>query len=99
MGKKGKERDFQEHQKIRWYQWEFLRRNPDYKRDYDEFMARFGPWFRKRGFWYQLQRGDAKYTSRDLLSYFNNIWPPIKEIRSEERRGGKEGRPARPPRH
>ena len=80
MGKKGKERDFQEHQKIRWYQWEFLRRNPDYKRDYDEFMARFGPWFRKRGFWYQLQRGDAKYTSRDLLSYFNNIWPPIKEI-------------------
>src|ERR1019366_2088552 len=80
MGKKGKERDFQERQKIRWYQWEFLRRNPDYKRDYDEFMARFGPWFRKRGFWYQLQRGDAKYTSRDLLSYFNNIWPPIKEI-------------------
>lgn len=80
MGKKGKEREFQEWQKIRWYQWEFLRRNPDYKRDYYEFMARFGRWFRKRGFWYQLQRRDAEYTDRDLLFYYNNIWPALKAI-------------------
>jgi hypothetical protein len=80
MGKKGKERDFQERQKIRWYQWEFLRRNPDYKRDYDELMAKFGPWFRKRGFWYQVQRGHAQYTRHDSLFYYNKIWPALKEL-------------------
>jgi hypothetical protein len=71
MGRKSGGQGFREWQQLRWYQWEFLRRNPDYKRDYDELMARFGPWFRKRGFWYQLQRGDAKYASRDLLFYYN----------------------------
>jgi hypothetical protein len=80
MGKKGKEREFQERRQIRWYQWEFLRRNPDYKRDYDELMAKFGPWFRKRGFWYQAQRGDAQYTRRESLFYYNKIWPALREI-------------------
>lgn len=65
---------------IRWYQWEFLRRNSDYKRDYDQFMARFGPWFRKRGFWYQVQRGDAQYSRRDSLFYYNKVWRALKEI-------------------
>ena len=80
MGKKGKEHDFRERQQIRWYQWEFLRRNPEYKRDYDEFMARFGPWFKTRGYWYQLQRGFANYSNRDLVFYHNNIWPALKNI-------------------
>jgi T6SS, Transcription factor, DNA binding domain len=43
-------------------------------------MAKFGAWFQKREFWYQLQRGRATYTDRDLLFYYNNIWPVLREI-------------------
>jgi hypothetical protein len=80
MGKKGKERERREHQQIRWYQWEFLRRNPDYRKDHEEFMATFGPWFEERGFWYELQRGSAKYTDHDKLFYYNRVWPALEKL-------------------
>ncbi len=37
---------------IAWYKWEFLRRNVNYQNDYRSFMAEFGSWFCKHGFWY-----------------------------------------------
>jgi hypothetical protein len=80
MGTKGKERNRLEHQQIRWYQWEFLRRNPDYTKDYDGFMARFGPWFKRKGFWYEFQRGYTTYANRDKLFYYNEVWPALEEI-------------------
>jgi hypothetical protein len=43
-------------------------------------MERFGEWFKKRGFWYQLQRRDAAYSRRDTLFYYNSIWPALKSI-------------------
>jgi hypothetical protein len=31
------------------YGWEFLRRNPQYRADYNEFMRRFGAWLKGKG--------------------------------------------------
>jgi len=31
------------------YRWEFLRRNPQYRVDYNEFMRRFGAWLKGKG--------------------------------------------------
>jgi hypothetical protein len=33
------------------YRWEFLRRNPQYRSDYNAFMSRFGAWLERRGRW------------------------------------------------
>ncbi len=32
-------------EKLRWFQWEFLRRNPEYQSDYDQLAKGFGKWF------------------------------------------------------
>jgi hypothetical protein len=37
---------------IAWFQWEFLRRNEDYKKDYAAFESRFREWFRENGNWF-----------------------------------------------
>lgn len=37
---------------IAWYKWEFLRRNPEYRKDHQGLMREFGSWFRKYGKWY-----------------------------------------------
>jgi hypothetical protein len=37
---------------IAWYKWEFLRRNPEYRKDYANFIQEFGAWFLEHGAWY-----------------------------------------------
>lgn len=36
---------------IAWYKWEFLRRNPEYRKDYESFKKEFRL-FLKHGEWY-----------------------------------------------
>jgi hypothetical protein len=38
--------------RIAWYKWEFLRRNVEYRKDYEEFIREFGSWFEEHGYWY-----------------------------------------------
>jgi hypothetical protein len=51
MGRKGRERQGRETEQVRYYQWEFLRRNTEYQREFDGFMSKFGKWFKVKGFW------------------------------------------------
>lgn len=37
---------------IAWYKWEFLRRNGEYRKDYEEFVREFEPRFEKHGYWF-----------------------------------------------
>ena len=77
MGRKGREHRFRETQQVRYYQWEFLRRNPSYRHDYEVFIDKFGKWFSRRGFWYEREKN---YSDRDCIFYYNSICPVLKEI-------------------
>ena len=37
---------------VAWFQWEFLRRNEDYQKNYSDFEGRFREWFRENGNWF-----------------------------------------------
>ena len=59
-----------------WYRWEFLRRNPDYQHDYDNFMLRFSAFFQKNGLW----KGDARtfrWTQKDEDYFYSEIKPVL----------------------
>lgn len=77
MGKKGRRREERETEEVRRYQWEFLRRNPEYFRDYEAFMAEFGTWLRQKGFWYD--RG-ISYQDQDRKFFWEAIIPRVREI-------------------
>jgi hypothetical protein len=77
MGRKGREHQFREIQQLRYYQWEFIRRNPSYRLDYEAFVDNFGKWFSRRGFWYEREKN---YSDRDWIFYYNSICPVLKEI-------------------
>ena len=66
--------------KVWWYKWEFLRRNPEYKADYSEFMARFGAWFRRRGFWFDTKRRLRAWTKKDEGYFRTEIAPVITRL-------------------
>jgi hypothetical protein len=63
MGRKGRERHVRELDLLRYYQWEFLRRNSDYQREYENFVNKFGAWFNTRRFWCEREntRGPARF--------------------------------------
>jgi hypothetical protein len=48
-----------------WYKWEFLRRNPQYRADYDEFMRCFGPWLKSKGSWPHAATDRANWPKSD----------------------------------
>jgi len=77
MGKKGRHRELRESGRILWYQWEFLRRNPDYRHDHEAFVAQFGDWFREKGFWYDR---DVVYAREDWNFFCKEIAPRAAEI-------------------
>jgi hypothetical protein len=52
MPRKNEHSQVREAELTAWYQWEFLRRNPEYGRDYDKFVRKFGTWFREHGYFY-----------------------------------------------
>ena len=63
---------------IPWFQWEFLRRNEDYQKDYAAFEARFGEWFRENGYWWS-RRGPT-YSRQAWFFFCTQIAPIAKEI-------------------
>jgi len=52
MPKKSRHQRSADNQSVAWYKWEFLRRNPEYRKNYDSFIAEFGSWFSEHGYWY-----------------------------------------------
>jgi hypothetical protein len=77
MGRKGRERQDRETEQVRYYQWEFLRRNTEYQREFDSFMSKFGRWFKAKGFWYERNKA---YTDHDFIFYYNSICPVLQDI-------------------
>jgi hypothetical protein len=59
--------------KILHYRWEFVRRNPDFRKELDSFLAKFYPWFQEHGWWYDPE---VKYNRNEKL-YFRETIEPI----------------------
>lgn len=72
MPKKSSRQQIEEDRLIAWYKWEFLRRNPEYREDYDEFVRKFARWFRKHGFFYD----DTMKWSPDEWRFFGATIAP-----------------------
>lgn len=77
MGNKTSRREVEEVLQVRVFQWEFLRRNSEYGRDYENLITRFASWFKANGFWYERNK---PYSVRDFVYYNNEICPVLKEI-------------------
>lgn len=45
-------RDIKRDDVLAWVRWEFIRRNPEYVRDWVAFDCKFGPWFERNGYWW-----------------------------------------------
>lgn len=101
---------FPERRLAEWYQWEFLRRNPEYRADYKRFVDTHGKWLGRKGYWNDLSRS-LKWTKADEKYYFSKIVPDIvllcakwriSDVDPPERRYAKNGggrfRPDRPSR-
>jgi hypothetical protein len=65
------------------YRWEFLRRNPDFRKAFDASQERFSDWFQKRGWWYDP---DVKYSVEDLRYIQTTIFPVAKQILNKWKR-------------
>jgi hypothetical protein len=57
------------------YRWEFLRRNRQYRADYNEFMSRFGAWLERRGRWPHDRAVGYRTKSED--EYFHTKIEPV----------------------
>src|SRR6185437_15263876 len=62
---------------VHWYQWEFLRRNPEYQRDYGKLATKFSNWFRKNGFWYERNKA---WTKRKQDFFYRRICQHLNQI-------------------
>jgi hypothetical protein len=65
---------------VAWYKWEFLRRNREYRADYEQFIDKFGSWFRRRGFWYDHDRREEEWTKVDEDHFYDCIAPAIAHL-------------------
>jgi hypothetical protein len=77
MGKKTEGREEKEILQVRIFQWEFLRRNPGYQRDYDALIQKFGEWFEAKGYWFERNKS---YAPADYVFFVNEICPSLKEL-------------------
>jgi hypothetical protein len=75
MPKKSHWKQVEEINLVNWYKWEFLRRNPEYRKDYEEFMGRFGNWFEEHGYWYDQTTTDP--WGSDNFRFFASVIAPI----------------------
>jgi|SRR5215469_1661434 len=66
---------FPERDKVRWYKWEFLRRNEKYRADYKKFEDSFGAWLRRKGYWYDYN--ERPKWSRSDEKYFYTVIAPV----------------------
>jgi hypothetical protein len=73
MPKKSRHQQVTELQLIAWYKWEFLRRNPKYRKDYEEFITEFGSWFDEHGYWYDQT---TEPWGHDNLRFFASVIAP-----------------------
>src|SRR5713101_1815650 len=77
MPKKSPRQEAKESRIIAWYKWEFLRRNPEYREDYEGFMRHFGSWFREHGYWYDQT---VTWNRKELQFFAKVIAPKVKGI-------------------
>lgn len=71
MPRKSQRRQADETQLLAWYKWEFLRRNTEYRNDYDNFVNQFGAWFQKHGHLYE-----STYWSPDVWKQYGRVIAP-----------------------
>jgi hypothetical protein len=67
---RGRSKESLEHLLARHYRWEFLRRNNNYRSDFDQFNREFGSWFSVKGSWYDRT---VVYRGEDKQFYGNKI--------------------------
>jgi len=67
---------FPELDKVEWYKWEFLRRNPEYRADYKKFAEAHGKWLSKKGYWYDLDKR-PNWEPSDEKYFYQKIAPEI----------------------
>jgi len=78
MPPKSPRQQAKESQLIAWYKWEFLRRNSEYRKDYEAFIDEFGGWFEKHGYWYD--QTVQPWGRRNLRFFATRIAPKAKTI-------------------
>lgn len=61
------------------FRWEFLRRNPDYRADYNGFIGSFGDWLKCKGDWADSETR-ANWTKSDQKYFHTEIEPVLTEI-------------------
>jgi len=60
------------------YRWEFLRRNPQYRADYNEFMRRFGAWLKGKGRRWPPSKFDLRENwTKSQQRYFRTKIEPV----------------------
>jgi hypothetical protein len=67
---------FPERDLVEWYQWEFLRRNSEYRADYRDFSERHTAWLTRKGYWYDLTKR-TKWTKAEERYFYLKIAPDI----------------------
>ncbi len=68
--------DFPKRRLAEWYQWEFLRRNPEYQADYKKFERKHGEWLSAHGYWYDLTKR-PKWTKSVERYFYTKIAPEL----------------------
>jgi hypothetical protein len=61
------------------YRWEFLRRNPRYRADYQHFVNSFQKWFVRHGYWYDEQRR-RRWSKSTKLYFETKIEPSLSKL-------------------
>lgn len=62
---------------VRWYQWEFLRRNPDYQDEFEGFSKAFGAWIQEKGLWFDKE---VTYAGEDMRFFVRRIVPQCRAM-------------------
>ncbi len=60
------------------YRWEFLRRNLEYRADYNGFIGSFGDWLKCKGYWHSEAR--ANWTKSDQKYFHTEIEPVLNKL-------------------
>jgi hypothetical protein len=69
-----------DNQHVDLYRWEFIRRNEQYKADYEHFFERFGPWFKVKRCRLRYGGTRLKRTRSDEAYFREKIEPVLMEL-------------------
>jgi len=67
-------------QEVAWYRWEFVRRNPKFCADYNEFVGSFGAWLKLKGAWGSFGTPGANWSKSDKKYFRTQIEPVLDEL-------------------